>query len=204
MLLGSLLTVLKLPSPHTPSSSALLMVLCSPYPSYFILIYMYIILLYFIRSKMPSSVPQRKRKKIVIVIHLLSHIQFFLTSWPVACQAPLSSTVSQSLPKFMSIESVMLSNHLILRPSTLPSIFPSIKVFSNESALHIRSFSFSYSPSNEYSRLISFRIDCFDLLAVQGEYLLQHHSSKASVLWCSAFFMDQLSHPYLTIGKKKP
>ena len=105
-------------------------------------------------------------------------------------------------PKFVSIESVMLSNHLILPPSTLPSIFPSIKVFSNESALHIRSFSFSYSPSNEYSRLISFRIDCFDILAVQGEYLLQHHSSKASVLWCSAFFLDQLSHPYLTIGKK--
>ena len=156
MLLGSLLTVLKLPSPHTPSSSALLMVLCSPYPSYFILIYMYIIFLYFIRSKMPSSVPQRKRKKIVIVIHLLSHIQFFLTSWPVACQAPLSSTVSQSLLKFMSIESVMLSNHLILcHPRLLlPSFFPSVRVFSSESTLLIRwpeywSFSFSISPSNE-------------------------------------------------------
>ena len=121
-----------------------------------------------------------------------------------ACQAPLSSTVSQSLPKFMSIESVMLSNHLIPPPPTLRSIFPSIRVFSSESALHIRSFSFSYSPSNDYSGLISFRIDWFDLLAVQGtlKNLLQHHSSKASVLWCSTFFMDQLSHPYLTIGKK--
>ena len=110
----------------------------------------------------------------------------------------------------MSIESVMLSDHLILcHPLLLlPSIFPSIRVFSNESALHIRwpkywSFSFSISPSNEYSGLISFRIDCLDLLAVQGtlKSLLQHHSSKASILWCSAFFMVQLSHPYMTTGK---
>ena len=110
----------------------------------------------------------------------------------------------------MSIESVMLSDHLILcHPLLLlPSIFPSIKVFSNESALFIRwpkywSFSFSISPSNEYSGLISFRIDCLDLLAVQGtlKSLLQHHSSKASILWCSAFFMVQLSHPYMTTGK---
>ena len=112
--------------------------------------------------------------------------------------------ISQSLPKFMSIESVLLSNHLIPPPSTLPSIFPSIRVFTNESTLHIRSFSFSYSSSSEYSGLISFRIDWFDL-AVQEtlKTLLQHHSSKASVLLCSAFFRDQLSHPYLTIAKKK-
>ena len=112
--------------------------------------------------------------------------------------------------KLMSIESVMPSNHLILcRPFLLPpSIPPSIRVFSNESLLHISwpkywNFSFSISPSNEYSGLISFRIDWFDLLAVQGtlKSLLQHHSSKASVLWCSAFFMVQLSHPYMTIGK---
>ena len=110
----------------------------------------------------------------------------------------------------MSIESVMLSNHLILcHPLLLlPSIFPSIRVFSSESALHIRwpkywSFSFSISPSNEYAGLISFRIDWLDLLAVQGtfESLLQHHNSKASILWHSAFFMVQLSHPYVTTGK---
>ena len=110
----------------------------------------------------------------------------------------------------MSIESVMPSNHLILcHPLLLlPSIFPSIRVFSNESALRIRwpkdwSFSFNISPSNEYSGLISFRMDWFDLLAVQGtlKSLLQHHSSKASILWCSAFFTVQLSHPYMTTGK---
>ena len=110
----------------------------------------------------------------------------------------------------MSIESVMPSNHLILcHPLLLlPSIFPRIRVFSNESALHIRwpkywSFSFSFSPSSECSGLISFRIDCFDLLAIQGtlKSLLQHHSSKASVLWCSALFMAQLSHPYMTTRK---
>ena len=112
--------------------------------------------------------------------------------------------------KLMSIESVMPSNHLILCYPLLLllSIFPSIRVFSNESVLHIRrpkcwSFSFSISPSNEYSELISFRMDWFDLLAVQGtlKSLLQHHSSKASILWCSAFFMVQLSHPYTTTGK---
>ena len=109
----------------------------------------------------------------------------------------------------MSIKSVMPSNHLILcRPLLLPSIFPSIRVFSNESVLHIRwpkywSFSFSFSPSNEYSGLTSFRIDGLDLLAVQGtlKSLLQHHCSKASILWSSAFFIVQLSHPYMTIGK---
>ena len=110
----------------------------------------------------------------------------------------------------MSIESVMLSNHLTLCSPLLllPSVFPSFRVFSNELALHIRwpmywSFSFSISPSNEYSRLISFRMGWLDLLAVQGtlKSLLQHHSSKASIIWCSAFFMVQLSHPYRTTGK---
>ena len=121
-----------------------------------------------------------------------------------ARQASLSITNSQSLLKLMSIGSVMLSNHLILcRPLLLlPSIFPSIKVFSNEAVLHIRkpkywSFSFNISPSNEYSGLVSFRIDWLDLLAIQGtlKCLLQHHSSKASILWCSALFIVQFSHP---------
>ena len=119
-------------------------------------------------------------------------------------------TISRSLLKLMSIASVMPSNHLILcRPLLLPpSIYPSIRVFSNESVLHIRwpkywSFSFSISPSYEYSGLISFRIDWLDLLAVQGtlKSLLQHHNSKASILQCSAFFIIQLSHPYMTTGK---
>ena len=115
---------------------------------------------------------------------------------------------SQSLPKLMSIELVMPSNHLIHPLLLLPSVFPSIKVFSNESVLHIRwpkywSFSFSISPSNEYSGLISFRMDWLDLLAVQGtlKSLLQHHSSKASILRRSAFFIVQLSHPYMMTGK---
>ena len=125
-------------------------------------------------------------------------------------QASLSITNSRSLLKHMSIELVMPSNHLILcLPFLLPpSIFPSIKVFSNESALHIRwpkhwSFSFSISPSNEYSGLISFTMDWLDLLAVQGtlKSLRQHHNSKASILWCSPFFIVQLSHPYTTTGK---
>ena len=126
-----------------------------------------------------------------------------------AHQASLSFTVSWSLLKLMSVESVMPSNQLILcRPLLLSSIFPSIRVFSTESAFHIRwpkywSFSFSISPSNEYSGLISFRIDWFDLLAVQVtlKNLLQHHSLKASILWCSAFFTVPLSHPYMTTGK---
>ena len=143
-------------------------------------------------------------------VQSLSHIQLFATPWTAACQASLSITNSQSLLKLMSIQSVMPSNHLILycRRLLLPSIFPSIKVFSNESALRIRwpkywSFSFSISPSNEYSGLISLRIDWFDLLAVQGtlKNLLQHHSSKTAILWHSAFFMVQLSHPYMTTGK---
>ena len=133
-----------------------------------------------------------------------------VTPWTAALQASLSITNSQSLLKLMSIPLVMPSNHLILcHPLLLlPSLFPSIRVFSNESALCIRwpkywSFSFSISPSNECSGLISLRIDWFDLLAVQGplKSLLQHHSSKASVLWHSAFFMVQLSHPYMTTRK---
>ena len=131
------------------------------------------------------------------------------TPWTAAHQASLSITNSWSLPKLMSIESVMPFNHLILcQPLLLlPSIFPSIRVFSNESALRIRwpkywSFSFNISPYNEHSGLISFRMDCLDLLAVQGtlKSLLQHHSSKASILQCSAFFIVQLSHPYMTTG----
>ena len=127
------------------------------------------------------------------------------------CQASLSITNSQSLLKLMSIESVMPFNHLIIhRPLLLlPSIFPSIRVFPNELVLRIRwpeywSFSFNISPSNEYSGLISFRIDWFDLLAFQGtlKSLLQHPSSKASTLQCSTFLMVQLSHPYMITGKK--
>ena len=145
-----------------------------------------------------------------VVVQLLSHVWLFATPWTIACQASLFFTISQSLCKLMSIESVMPSNHLILCCPLLllPSIFPSIRVFSNESVLHIRwpkywSFSFSISPSNEYSGLISFRIDWFDLLAVQGtlKSLLQHHSSKASILQHSAFHMIQLSHPNRTTGK---
>ena len=131
-------------------------------------------------------------------------------AWTVAHEAFLSITNSQSLLKLMFIESVMPSNHLNLCYPLLllPSIFPSIRIFSNESVLHIRwpknwSFSFSISPSNEYSGLISFRMYWLDLLAVQGtlKSLLQHHSSKALILQCSAFFMVQLSHPYMTTGK---
>ena len=132
-----------------------------------------------------------------------------MTPWTAAHQASLSITNSQSLLKLMPIELMMPSNHLILCcPLLLPSVFPIISVFSSELALLIRwpkywSFSFSISPSNEYSGLISFRIDWFDLLAVQGtvKSLLQHHSLKASILWHSAFSVVQLSHPYMTIGK---
>ena len=143
-------------------------------------------------------------------VQSLSHVQLFETPWTAAHQASLSITNSWCLLKLMSIESVMPSNHFILcHPLLLPpSIFPSIRVSSNESVLHIRwpkywSFSFSISPSNEYSGLISFKKDWLDLLAVQGtlKSLLQHHSSKASALRCSAFFMVQLSHSYMTTGK---
>ena len=142
-------------------------------------------------------------------VQSLSCAQFFATPWTAACQASLSITNSWSLLKFTSIELVMPSNHLVLcRPLLLlPSIFPSSRVFSKESGFLIRwtkywSFSFSISPSIEYSGLISFRIDWLDFLAVQGtlQGLLQHHSSKASILHHSAFFMVQLSHPYVTTG----
>ena len=133
----------------------------------------------------------------------------FVTPWTAACQASLSLTISRSLPKFMSTALVIPSSHLILWHPLLPSVFPSIRDFSNELAVQIRrpkcwsfSFSFSISPSNEYSGKISFKIDWFNLV-VQGTFrsLLQHHSSKASILWCSAFFMVQLSQPYMTTGK---
>ena len=138
-------------------------------------------------------------------VQSLSCVWLFATPWTTACQVSLSITNSQSSLKLMSIELVMPSNHLILcHPLLLlPSIFPSIRVFSNESALCIRwpkywSFSFNISPSNKHPGLISFRMHWLDLLAVQGtlKSLLQHHSSKASILWCSSFFMVQLSHPY--------
>ena len=140
---------------------------------------------------------------IISSVQLLSPVQLFVTPWTAAHQASLSITNSWSLLKLMSIELMMPSSHLILcRPLLLlPSIFPSIRVFSNKSVLHIRwpkylSFSFSISSSNEYSGLISFRMDWLDLLAVQGtlKSLLQHHSSKASILLHSAFFIVQLSH----------
>ena len=143
-------------------------------------------------------------------VQSLSRVWLFATPWIAARQASLSITNSRSSLKLMLIESVMPPNHLILcRPLlVLSSIFPSIRVFSNESALHMRwpkywSFNFNISPSNEHSGLISFRMDGLDLLAVQGtlKSLLQHHSLKASILWCSAFFIVQLSHPYMTIGK---
>ena len=144
------------------------------------------------------------------LVQLLSRVRLFATPWTATHQASLSITNSWSPPKPMSIESVMPSNHLILcRPLLLlPSIFPSIRVFSNESALCIRwpkywSFSFNISPTNEHPGLISFRMDWLYLLAVQGtlESSPTPHSSKASVLWCLAFFMVQLSHPYMTTGK---
>ena len=148
-----------------------------------------------------------------LVTRSLSHVLLFAIPWTATHQASLSFTISWSLLKFISIESVMPSNHLVLccppSPPGLISIFPSVRVYSNELAPHIRwsnywNFSFSISPFNESSRLVSFRTDCFDLLVVQGilKSLIQHHSSKTSVLWCSIFLMVQLSHPYQTTGKK--
>ena len=143
-------------------------------------------------------------------VQSLSRVQLFVTPWTTARQASLSINNCQSPSKPMSIESVMPSNHLILCHPLflLPLFFPNIRVFSNELALHIRwpkywSFSFSISPSKEHPGLISFRMDWLDLLIVQGtlKSLLQHHSSKASILRCSAFLIVQLSHPYLTTGK---
>ena len=146
----------------------------------------------------------------LVVVQLLSCVRLFETPQTTAHQAPLSFTISQSSLKLMSTESVLTSNHLVLcHPLLLlPSVFPCIGIFSSESALCNRwpkywSFGFSISPSNEYSGLISFSIDWFDILAVQGTLkgLLQHHSSKASILQCSDFFIIQLSHPYMTTGK---
>ena len=146
----------------------------------------------------------------MVVVQSLSRVQLFATPRTAACQASLSSAISWSLLKSMSIESVMPSNHLTFCCPLLilPSVFPSIRVFSNESALHIRwpkycSFSFSISPPNENLGLISFRMDWLDLIAVQGtlKSLLLHHSSKASVLQCLAFFMVHLSCLYMTTGK---
>ena len=146
----------------------------------------------------------------IVVVQSLSHVWLFVTPWTAAHQASLCFTISRGLLKLMSVESVMPFNHLVLWYShlLLSAIFPRIRVFSNQSALQVRwpkywSFSFSISPSNEYSGLISFRIDWFALLAVQGtlKSFLQHHSSKASIIQHSAFFIVQLSHPYMTIGK---
>ena len=143
-------------------------------------------------------------------VQSLSRVRFFATPWTAACQASLSIIDSRSLFKLMSIKSVMPFNHLVLcHPLLLlPSIFPSIRVFSNESVLPIRwpkywRFSFSIGLSNEYSGLISFSMDWLNLLAVQGtlKSLVQHHSLKASILWYSAFFMVQLSHPLMISGK---
>ena len=160
-------------------------------------------MVWFLTSKHPS-VSNLRTPRFAVVVQSLSCQQLFVTPWTAARQASLSFTISQNLLKLTSIESVMPSNHLILCCPLLllPSICPNIRVFSSELALHIRrpdywSFSFSMSPSNEYSGLISFRIDWFDLPAVQGtlKSLLQHHNLKASILWRSAFFMVQSSHP---------
>ena len=147
---------------------------------------------------------------VVSSVQSLSRVWLFATPWTAACQASLSITNSRSPPKPMSVESVMPCNHLILCPPLLllPSIFPSIRIFSNESALCIRwpkfwSFNFSISPSNKHPGLISFRMDWLDLLAVQGtlKSLLQHHSLKASILQCSTFFNVRLSHPSWGVSK---
>ena len=162
----------------------------------------------FLKVWSPNHIFLSQRASLVEFSH--SVVSDSATPWIAACQASLSITNSWSLPKLMSIKSVMSSSHLILcRPLLLlPPIPPSIRVFSNESTLHIRwpkywSFSFSISPSNEHSELISFRMDWLDLLEVQGtlKSLLQHHSSKASILRHSAFFTVQLSHPYMTTRK---
>ena len=147
---------------------------------------------------------------IISSVQSISCVQLFATPWIAACQASLSIANSQSLLTLMLIESVMQFNHLILCCPLLllPSIFPRIRVFSNESVLYIRwpnycSFSFSITPCNEFSRLISYRIDGFDLLVIQGtlKSLLQHHSLKASILQQSAFFTNNTQHPYMTTGK---
>ena len=172
------------------------------------------IYVYLISITINDFSPLRKEKWWLnfVVVQLLSLVQLFATPWTAACQASLFFIISYSLLKLMSVKSVMPSNHLILSHTLLllPLIFPSLRVFSNESALCIRwpkywSFSFSISPFNEYSGLISFRIVWFDILAVQGTLrsLLHYLSLKASILYCSNFFMAQLSHQYMTTGKNK-
>ena len=183
--------------------------LCSSFPLAIlhVVVYMSMLLSQFVPPSPTSSVSSSVQFSLV---QSLSCVQLFVTPWTTARQASLSITNSQSLLKLMSIELVMPSNHLILcHPLLLlPSIFPSIRVFSNDLAFCIRwpkywSFNFNISPSNEHPGLISFRMDWLDLLAVQGtlKRLLQHHSSKASILLCSASFIVQLSHPYMTTGK---
>ena len=175
---------------------------------------MFIVALWFcgwiLCDKTHESYVQSQRNTQLSYAHFLSCARFFVTPWITTRQASLSITNSQSSHKLMSIESVMSSSHLILYCPLLllPPILPSIRIFSNESTLHMRwpkywSFSLSISPSDEHPGLISFRMDWLDLLAVQGtlKSLLQHHSSKASILRCSAFFTVQLSHPYMTTGK---
>ena len=173
--------------------------------------YFHIIYVYLISVTINDFSPLRKEKWWLnfVVVQSLSLVQLFVTPWTAACQASLFFIISYNLLKLMSVKSVMPSNHLILsRTLLVPLIFPSIRVFSNESALCIRwpkywSFSFSISPFSEYSGLISFKIDWFDILAVQGtlKSLLHHLSLKASILHCSDFFMAQLSHQYMTTGK---
>ena len=167
----------------------------------------------FLLFRLDSNSQHKKVQTNLSVQFSRSVVSDSATPWTAARQASLSNTSSRSLLKLVSIESVMPSNHLILcRPLLpLPSIFPGIRVFSNESVLRIRwpkywSFSFNIRPSNEHPGLISFRMDWLDLLAVQGtlKSLLQHHSSKASILRCSAFFIFQLSHSYMTTGKTIP
>ena len=144
-----------------------------------------------------------------VAVQSLTHVQLSVTPWTAACQTSLPFTIFWNLLRLMSIDLMVPSNHLILcHLLLLPSIFPSSKAFYNQLALFIRwpkywSFSFSFSPSGEYSGLISFRIEWFDLLSAQGtlKSVLQHHSPKASILWCSAFFTVQLSQPYMTTGK---
>ena len=170
---------------------------------------------HYFHMKKKMKISKRKKRKrwrgiTSVSIQLLSHVQLFSTQWTVACQASLSITNCQNLLKLMSIESVDIQpSHPLYSLLLLASIFPSIRLFSSESVLCIRwqrkywSFSLSISPSNEHSGLISFMIDWLDLLAVQGtlKSLLQHHSSKASILQHSAFFIVQFSHPYMTTGK---
>ena len=197
-------------SMHILISFLIFSVICWLFRSMLFSLNMFVFLIVFFPCSWHLILPHCDQKRCLFSsVQSLSHVRLFVTPRTAACQASLSNTNSWSPPKLMSIEWVMLSNHLILcRPLLLlPSIFPSIRVFSSESGLCIRwpkdwSFSFSISPSNKYSGLIFFRMDWLDL-AVQRtlKSLLQHHSSKASILQCSAFFIVQLSHPYVATGK---